>query len=93
VSLILLAALVLAAAEPGAATATEAPAAVAPVTVKAKPDKKKSDRVCWDEKPTGSHMPAHICVSREEYEIRQRADQEAVASGRRVPPRGGLSAN
>jgi hypothetical protein len=93
VPLFLLAAVVLAAAEPSAAPSPDAAAPVSAVTVKAKPEKKKSDRVCWDEKPTGSHFPTHVCVSREEFEARQRADQDAVASGRRVPPRGGLGPN
>lgn len=91
--LILLAAVVLAAAEPAAADtapAAAAPAPVSAVTVKPKP---KSDRVCWDEKPTGSHMPTRVCVSREEFEQRQRADQQAVASGRRVGAKGSFGPN
>lgn len=84
--LILLAAVVLAAAEPAAAdTAAAAPAPVSAVTVKPKP---KSDKVCWDEKPTGSHMPTHVCVTKAEWDERQRQDQKAISDTRRVGAKG-----
>jgi len=85
---VLMAAMVMAAAEPSAAAAADTPAAAA---APAKPEKPKgSDRVCWDERPTGSHVSKHFCASRDELEKMQHDGQEAVASRARAQPPGGL---
>jgi hypothetical protein len=81
---VLMATLVLAAADttpaPAASAATPIPAA-AP-----KAKAKDSDTVCWTEQVTGSHYPHRICSTRAELEQRQRQDQEAVAQhGRSMP--------
>ena len=88
---ILVAAMLMAAAEPSAVAATDAPAAAAPPAAQAKADKPKgSDKVCWDERPTGSHVSKHFCATRDEVEKMQHDGQEAVASRARAQPPGGL---
>jgi hypothetical protein len=64
------------------------PAAAAPAKSNAKPE-----RVCWDEKPTGSHFPQHYCATREELERRAQQDKDALDNHARIQPQGGLKPN
>jgi hypothetical protein len=80
-----IAAAALAAAPPGPARAQDAPAAApAPAAAKPKPKPKDTDRICWRETPTGSHLSKTVCSTRGELELRQRQDQDALGQrGRR----------
>jgi hypothetical protein len=52
--------------------------------------KGQSDRVCFAEKTTGSHLRRRICMTREEQERRRVADQQAVQRMRRSTGAGGV---
>lgn len=55
----------------------------------AKPQPRDTDRVCWQEKPTGSHITKTVCTTRGELEQRRRQDQAALSQQPRyVPPKG-----
>lgn len=83
---VLMAALVLAAADttpaPAATPAGSAatPVAAAPTKTKAK----DTDVVCWTEQVTGSHYPRRVCSTRIELEQRQQQDQAAIAQHGRM---------
>ena len=78
---VLMAAMLMAAAEPSAAAAADAPAAVGAPATQAKAEKPKgSDKVCWDERPTGSHVSKHFCATRDEREKMEQDAQAAVTS-------------
>jgi hypothetical protein len=40
--------------------------------------------ICWTEKPAGSHIPARICATREEYEKAQQDAHDALTAQRRT---------
>lgn len=84
---VLMSALLMGAADPPSPAAAPTP----PNAVSARPVKKPDgqERVCWEEKPTGSHLAKTICATRDELE---RAQQEAKASlaGRMTPVRKGF---
>jgi hypothetical protein len=40
--------------------------------------------ICWTEEPAGSHIPARICATREEYEKAQQDAQDAMTAQRRT---------
>lgn len=63
----LVAILLLAAAAPDAAPAGADPAAP--------PQKSKSEKICWDEAPTGTRFSHRVCATREEIDQRRRDDQ------------------
>ena len=55
----------------------------------AKSQPRDTDRVCWQEKPTGSHITKTVCTTRGELELRRRQDQAALSQQPRyVPPKG-----
>jgi len=67
------------AADPAAASVT--PAAAAPAAA-ASPDKTNGgEMVCWEERPTGSHVAQRICESRDHLEKAKRAADDTL-SGR-----------
>jgi len=83
---LILAAHLLAIADPAPATegGPTVPAAAA------QPAKPKSDKVCWDEAPTGSHYTRHYCASREELEQRERQDKDSLNQHTRTRGKSGL---
>ena len=88
---VLMAAMLMAAAEPSASAAADAPAAAGAPATRAKAAKPKgSDKVCWDERPTGSHISKHFCATRDEREKMEQDAQAAVTSRARAQPPGGL---
>jgi len=88
---VLVAAMLMAAAEPSASAAAAAPAATAAPAAPAKAERRKGvERVCWDERPTGSHVSKHFCATRDELDKMQHDAQEAVASRARAQPPGGF---
>jgi hypothetical protein len=84
---VVISALLMAAADPtpsaAAASVSPPPAAVAAV-----PEKKHkgSDRVCWEERPTGSHVTTHVCATRDQLDDAQHAGQALVSSTVQSPP-------
>jgi len=72
------------------ASAAPPNAAVAAAPHKSAPS--GSDRVCWDEKPTGTHFPIHVCANRDELELRRRRDQDALNQKPRNESAGAFSA-
>jgi hypothetical protein len=72
------------AAQPEAGAPPPAAAAAAP----AKPKAKGSDRICWEEMPTGSHYPKRYCATRDELETRAQRDQDALNQKGRNPGAG-----
>ena len=83
---VFLVALLMAAGEPapasGAASAATPPASAAPAPAKPKPAKK----ICWQEKPTGSHFSKEICPTPDELEQMQHNAQDVVAAHVRPAP-------
>jgi len=67
--------LMLAGADPVPA-AMAAPAKAPPPAGPAKP--KAPAMTCWDERPTGSHLPKRVCATREELEKAQRDAQDGL---------------
>lgn len=53
----------------------------------AKPQPRDTDRVCWQEKPTGTHITKTVCSTRGELEQRQRQDQAALSQQPRYAPK------
>lgn len=86
----LLMAAMLMAAEPSAAASADA--AVAAPAIPSKVQKAKGDdKICWDERPTGSHVSKHFCATRDEREKMEREAQDVVsARARPIPPSSGL---
>ncbi len=76
----LLSTLVLAAADP----APPAPGAAAPVTEPAQPAK-PVEKVCHNEKPTGSHFIERVCYTPEEAAKAQQAAQDTMTGLNRRP--------
>lgn len=72
------------------AAPSDAVAPPAPAAASSKPAPKGSDRVCWDEKPTGTHFPIRVCATRDELEQRQRRDQDAMSQKPRNEAQGGF---
>ena len=70
----LMSVLLLAAGDPAPAASPPAAKAAAP----ARPKAKAPAMTCWDERPTGSHVPQRICATREELDKAQRDGQDAV---------------
>jgi len=88
---VLMAAMLMAAAEPSASAAADAPAPAGAPATQAKAAKPKgSEKVCWDERPTGSHISKHFCATRDEREKMEQDAQAAVTSRARSQPPGGL---
>ena len=88
---VLMAAMLMAAAEPSASAAADGPAAAAAPAAPAKADKPKGiDKVCWEERPTGSHVTKRFCATRDEREKMEQDAQAAVTSRGRAQPPGGL---
>jgi hypothetical protein len=85
----LVVALLLAAPPPEAAPA--APAAVTPVAADAPApaQKSKSEKVCWDEAPTGTRFSHRVCATREQLEQRRKDDQDWKMMMRPQPAGGG----
>jgi hypothetical protein len=82
-------ALLLAAAPPEAPPA--APVAAAPVAADAAapPQKSKSEKVCWDEAPTGTRFSHRVCATREQIDQRRKDDQDWKMMMRPQPAAGG----
>ena len=73
---------------PAAAPATPAAAAAAAPEA-AQPKPKGSERVCWSERPTGSHMLQTVCGTRDELDAIQRSAEDGLRNKpRNSPPPG-----
>jgi hypothetical protein len=64
-----------------------APAA-APAAVASKA--KGSDKVCWDEAPTGSHYTRRYCATRDELEQREKQDKDLLNQHTRTTGKRGI---
>jgi hypothetical protein len=84
-------ALLLAAAPPEAPPAAPAAPAVTPATADAAapPQKSKSEKVCWDEAPTGTRFSHRVCATREQIDQRRKDDQDWKMMMRPQPAAGG----
>ena len=87
------------AAPPAKPTAVGQPVTVAPVTSEAQivygviegKGQPKAKRVCFNDAQLGSKIPTKRCISREEFEQRQRDNREhlqRIQSDARAPPSG-----
>ncbi len=65
------------AADPASAPSAPPPTAAA-APAPAEPKKKNgAERICWDERPTGSHVTTRMCATRDEIDhAREAAKQE-----------------
>jgi hypothetical protein len=95
---VVISALLMAAADPtpSAAAAGVSPPPVAVAAAAPEKKHKGSDRVCWEERPTGSHVTTHVCATRDQLDDAQHAGQALVSSTVQSPPaiqigRGALS--
>lgn len=62
------------------------PAAAAAAPAKAK----GSDKVCWDEAPTGSHYTKRYCATRDELAQREKQDKDLLNQHTRTAPKSGF---
>jgi hypothetical protein len=82
----LIAAMLVAAATPEAPAGSAAtpPAAVQPAATPAP----KSEKICWDETPTGTRFSHKVCATREQLDQRRRDDQDWKMGMRPQPASG-----
>jgi len=69
---------------------TVAPVSAAPAAAPGKKAPGPDDKVCWNEEPTGSHLPHRVCATRAERDQMQREAQESLRRNERSGG-GGLS--
>lgn len=87
----LIAAMLVAAATPEAPAGSAAtpPATVQPATVQAAATPTpKSEKICWDETPTGTRFSHKVCATREQLDQRRRDDQDWKMGMRPQPAAG-----
>jgi hypothetical protein len=79
----------------GASSSPPAPTVAAVSAVPATEPGKKApspdDKVCWNENPTGSHLPRRVCATRAERDQMQREAEQAMEHHNRSGGGGGLS--
>ena len=87
----ILAAGMLAAAEPASAAAAApaaSAAAPAPAATAAKAKSRRDEKVCWDEASTGTLIPRRYCATRGELEDRRQHDQDWKMNFHQAPQAG-----
>lgn len=84
----LMSALLLAGVDAASPAPSPAPPAAAASPAPAKP--KGPDLVCVEEKPTGSHFPKRICMTRDQADLAERQAKDAMSNRIEIHRKGGI---